>query len=63
METIVAILKRERSAKGVRQARADAVLKLLYLAINRAKGNWKAPIAWSQALAHFSIVFADRFPA
>ena len=41
----------------------DAVMKILYLAIERAKGNWKAPVAWSQALGHFAIVFADRFPA
>lgn len=41
----------------------DAVFKILFLAIDRAKRNWKAPIAWNQALAHFSIVFNDRFPA
>lgn len=41
----------------------DAVLKILYLAIERAKGNWKAPVAWTHALGHFAIVFENRFPA
>ena len=40
----------------------DAAFKLLYLAIDRAKAHWKAPVHWKQALAHFAITFADRFP-
>lgn len=39
-----------------------AVFKILFLAIYRAKRTWKAPIAWNQALAHFSIFFENRFP-
>jgi hypothetical protein len=35
----------------------------LFLAIQHAKLHWKAPISWRQALAHFSLMFGDRFPA
>jgi putative transposase len=41
----------------------DAVSKVLFLAIQHAKLHWKAPISWRQALAHFSLMFGDRFPA
>jgi putative transposase len=41
----------------------DAVLKILFLAIQRAEVKWKAPREWTMALSHFAIVFADRFPA
>jgi transposase-like protein len=41
----------------------EAVFKLLFLALQRAKLHWKSPIHWKQALAHFAIVFGDRLPA
>jgi putative transposase len=41
----------------------DAVLKILFLALQRAKLHWKSPIHWKQALAHFAILFEDRLPA
>jgi putative transposase len=41
----------------------DAVAKILYLALQHAKLHWKPPTFWRQAIAHFSIVFGDRFPA
>jgi putative transposase len=41
----------------------DAVLKILYLAIQRAKMHWKKPSEWPRALAHFAIMFGDRLPA
>jgi transposase-like protein len=41
----------------------EAVAKILYLALQHAKVHWKPPIFWRQAIAHFSIVFGDRFPA
>jgi putative transposase len=41
----------------------DSVLKVLYLAIQRAKMKWKPARDWSRARAHFAIVFADRMPA
>jgi putative transposase len=41
----------------------DAVLKILYLAIQRAKMKWQKAPAWSRAIAHFAIVFGDRLPA
>lgn len=41
----------------------DAVLKILYLALQRAKIHWSTPSHWRTALAHFSILFQDRMPA
>ena len=41
----------------------EAVTKLLFLSLQRAKPRWKAPHYWKQALSHFAIVFGDRFPA
>jgi transposase-like protein len=41
----------------------EAVAKILYLALQHAKLHWKPPTFWRQAIAHFSIVFGDRFPA
>jgi putative transposase len=41
----------------------EAVMKILYLSLQQAKPRWKAPIFWKQSLAHFAIVFGDRFPA
>jgi putative transposase len=40
----------------------DAVLKLLFLALQRAKLRWKPQAHWNQALAHFAILFEDRLP-
>lgn len=40
----------------------DAVFKLLYLALAKAKQKWSRPIGWSQALAHLAIMFPDRLP-
>jgi putative transposase len=41
----------------------DAVLKILFLAIQLAKCHWKAARDWKSAMGHFAIVFEDRFPA
>ena len=41
----------------------DSALKVLYLAIQRAKMKWKPASEWPRARAHFAIVFADRMPA
>lgn len=41
----------------------DAVTKLLFLALRNARLHWKQPITWKQAVAHFMIEFADRWPA
>jgi putative transposase len=41
----------------------DAVAKVLFLALQRAKLHWKPPTFWRQAIAHFEIMFGDRFPA
>lgn len=41
----------------------EAVLKILFLAIDLAKCHWKAAREWKTAMSHFAIVFEDRFPA
>jgi transposase-like protein len=41
----------------------DSVLKLLYLAIQRAKMKWKPARDWPRALATFAIIFGERLPA
>jgi len=41
----------------------DAVVKILFLALQNAKMHWKPPVTWKQAVAHFIIVFGDRWPA
>jgi putative transposase len=41
----------------------DAVLKVLFLAIQLAKCHWKAAREWKATMGHFAIVFEDRFPA
>jgi len=40
----------------------EAVTKILFLALQHAKVNWKAPIFWRQALAHLAVMFGDRLP-
>lgn len=40
-----------------------AAMKLLYLAIKNAALRWKRPIAWTEAMSQFAILFGDRFPA
>jgi putative transposase len=41
----------------------EAALKLLYLALRNAEGNWKkGPIFWQNALSYFAVFFADRLP-
>jgi putative transposase len=41
----------------------DAVLKVVFLAIQQARFKWKAAPEWSRALAHLAIAFGDRLPA
>jgi putative transposase len=41
----------------------DAVLKILFLALQRAKLHWSQPSHWKNALAYFAIFFGDRLPA
>jgi putative transposase len=41
----------------------DAVLKVIYLALQSATLKWKAPRTWSRSLAHLAVVFGDRLPA
>jgi putative transposase len=40
----------------------DAVLKVVYLAIQHASFRWKPSKDWPQALNHLTLVFGDRLP-
>lgn len=40
----------------------EAATKLLYLAIKNAGLRWRRPIAWTEAMSQFAILFGDRFP-
>jgi putative transposase len=40
----------------------DAAMKLLYLVLNHASGEWKrAPREWFEARAQFAIIFGEPF--
>lgn len=41
----------------------EAALKVLFLAIKGQKTHLRSPKQWGEALAHFNLLFADRFPA
>ena len=41
----------------------EAALKVLFLAIKGQKTHLCSPKQWGEALAHFNLLFADRFPA
>ena len=41
----------------------DSVLKVLYLAIQRAKMRWKPASEWPSARNHLATIFGDRLPA
>ncbi len=41
----------------------DAVIKLIYLALQRAQVKWRASIHWKQAMAHFAVMFDGRLPS
>jgi putative transposase len=41
----------------------DAVLKVVFLAIQHASFRWKPSKDWPQALVHMSLVFGNRLPA
>jgi putative transposase len=62
IESLNAQLRRVLRPKGS-FPNDDAVLKLLFLAIQRAQKRWKPAPAWKQAYNHFAIMFEDRLPA
>jgi putative transposase len=62
IESLNAQLRRVLRPKGS-FPNDDAVLKLLFLALQRAQVRWKAAPAWKQAYNHFAIMFEDRLPA
>jgi putative transposase len=62
IESLNAQLRRVLRPKG-QFPNDDAVLKILFLALQRAKPRWKPAPAWKQALTHFAIMFENRLPA
>ena len=62
IESLNAQLRRVVRPKG-NFPNDDAVLKLLFMAIQRARQRWKPAPAWTQAYNHFAIMFEDRLPA
>lgn len=58
IESLHAQLRRVLRPKGAFPT-DDAVLKVLYLAIERARLRHKAPVAWSAARRFFVVAFAD----
>ena len=41
----------------------DAVMKLLYLALNKISKKWTMPIRdWGSAMNQFAIIYGDRMP-
>jgi len=61
IESLNAQLRKVLKPKGAFPT-DDAVLKILYLALQHAKVHWKPPIFWKRSLAHFSIMFGNRLP-
>ncbi|MRN42340.1 IS256 family transposase, partial [Brucella sp. 09RB8913] len=40
----------------------DAAMKMLYLVLNQAAGDWKRPPReWFEAKTQFAVVFGERF--
>ena len=62
VESLNAQLRKVTKKKGAFPT-AEAVRKVLYLALQRASARWTRPIAdWRAALTHFAIVFEGRVP-
>ena len=63
IEAVNAKLRRAVRARG-HFPTDEAVLKLLFLVLNRAAKEWRMPAReWSAARAQFAILFEDRFTA
>jgi putative transposase len=63
IEAVNAKLRRAVRARG-HFPTDEAVLKLLFLVLNRAAKEWRMPAReWSAAKAQFAILFEDRFTA
>ena len=61
IESLNAQLRRVLRPKGA-FPNDDAVLKVLFLAIERAQLRSKAPVAWPAAMRYFAVAFAERLP-
>jgi len=61
IEALNAKLRRAVRARG-HFPNDDAAMKLLYLVLNQAAGEWKRPPReWGQAKTQFAIIFGERF--
>jgi transposase-like protein len=62
VESIQAQLRKVTKKRGAFPTE-DAVLKVLYLALQRAEKRWTMPVwDWAPALYHLSLVFPGRVP-
>ena len=62
VESLNAQLRKVTKKKGAFPT-ADAVRKVLYLALQRASTRWTRPVQdWNAALNHFAIAFEGRIP-
>jgi putative transposase len=62
IESLNAQLRKVLKPKGAFPT-DEAVMKILFLSLQHAKQRWQTPKFWREALAHFAIMFGDRFPA
>jgi len=63
IESVNAQLRKVTKKRGA-FPNAEAVRKVLYLAISKASERWSRPVKdWPAALNHFALVFPDRMPA
>jgi transposase-like protein len=62
IESVNAQLRRVLRPKG-QFPNDDAIFKILFLALKRAKQRWKAIPTWRHMLAQLTIMFEDRMPA
>jgi putative transposase len=61
IESLNAQLRRVLRPKGA-FPNDDAVLKVLFLALDRAHLRNKPPPAWASAMHYFAVAFAERLP-
>ncbi|MEQ9487948.1 MAG: IS256 family transposase [Alphaproteobacteria bacterium] len=61
IESLNAKLRRAIKARGHFPS-DDAAIKLLYLVLNKAAGEWKRPPReWTEAKTQFAVIFGERF--
>jgi putative transposase len=61
IESLNSTLRRVLRPKGA-FTNDDSVLKVVFLALERAHKRFKAPVAWGAAMRYFAVAFEDRLP-